>query len=71
MIQQAGLCLLLASKKRRAFDISQTLGAFDMKPIQDRCPGWQHSKDMTNNFSRIHRDWWDFESVLVRDVLSL
>lgn len=42
-----------------------------MKPIQDRCPGWQHSKDMTNNFSRIHRDWWDFESVLVRDVLSL
>jgi hypothetical protein len=66
-----GWTLFIVSKKRRVFDISQTLGAFDMKPIQDRCPGWQHSNDTTNILNRIDRDWWNFESIIVRDVLSL
>lgn len=67
-----GWTLSIVSKlKRRVFDISQTLGAFDMKPIQDRCPGWQHSENMTNIFNRVDRDWWNFAGVSVRDSLSL
>jgi hypothetical protein len=40
--------LFVVSKERRVFNIAQTLGAFDMKPIQDPCPGWQHTNTMTN-----------------------
>jgi hypothetical protein len=57
-----GWTLFIVSKERRVSNIAQTLGAFDMKPIQDPCPGWQHTNTMTNIYLQDHYDWWNFSS---------
>jgi len=56
------ICLLLASMERRVSNIVQTLGAFDMEPIREPCPGWQNTNTMTNIFLHVHHDWWKFAS---------
>jgi hypothetical protein len=57
-----GWTLFIVSTERRVSNIAQTLGAFDMKPIQDPCPGWQHTNTMTNISLQGHCDWWNIAS---------